>query len=72
MKEKTTKPKMIFKTLINSTFGTTLCLDRISNGSHQETMSREHLCSSDLSEKSPPPIVVFTRRVSKTGKILDT
>jgi hypothetical protein len=27
--------------------------------------------SSDLREKSPPPIILFTRRESKSGKIVD-
>ncbi len=56
----------------NSTFGTNLCLGRISTGSHKETMSGESLSSLGLWEKSPPQIILFTRRVSKTGKILDT
>jgi hypothetical protein len=35
------------------------------------TMSGGSLSSLGPGEKSPPPIILFTRRVSKTGKIFD-
>jgi hypothetical protein len=72
MTGKTTKPKKILKSVdklsIWNQFVPWQNLHQLSSGNNVRRVS---VFFQPL-KKSPPPIILFIRRVSKTGKILDT